>query len=229
MAHLTLSQKNSYYEVTWTARTGAVYGQNRLIIGFLSLIGVMLIILAAKLYNTGFQKLHISVIHCTGSTDNPLAVHLLSIFTVIFELVSALLTTIRAVQALCASSWKWQRDSLMYFILEQGILYFIFVSGFATTSMVLDFPGTYLQTVMSVFTIPISGLMTARFLLHLREWEVTRSIGRVTTAMNPLDEMVFNHDTRNTAGERVNGQWSMEEYGDDPVQRYREGWAMESH
>ncbi|KAF8981992.1 hypothetical protein BDQ17DRAFT_1507819, partial [Cyathus striatus] len=46
--------------VTWTARTGAVYGQNKFIIGFLSLIGVMLIILAA---------LHISVIHCTGSTD----------------------------------------------------------------------------------------------------------------------------------------------------------------
>ncbi|KAF8991230.1 hypothetical protein BDQ17DRAFT_1433226 [Cyathus striatus] len=69
-------------------------------------------------------------------------VHLLSIFTIIFKLLSALLTSIRAVQALHASSWKWQRGSLMYFILEQGILYFIFVSVFATTSMVLDFAAT---------------------------------------------------------------------------------------
>ncbi|KAF8996711.1 hypothetical protein BDQ17DRAFT_1513545 [Cyathus striatus] len=191
--------------------------------GFLGLIGVMLIVLAG---------LHISVIHCTGSTDNPVAVHLLSIFTVVFELVSALLTTIRAVQALRTSSWKWQKGSLMYFIFEQGILYFIFVSVFATTSMVLDFaatPGTFLQTSMSTFTIPLSGLMTARFLLHLREWESTRAIGRVPTATNPMDEMEFNPDARNTTGEGINARWSMHEYGDDPVQRSRDGWVMEIH
>ncbi|KAF8991222.1 hypothetical protein BDQ17DRAFT_1371002 [Cyathus striatus] len=155
-----------------------------------------------------------------------LAVHLLSIFTVVFELVSALLTTVRAVQAIrAAGPWDMQKDGLMYFLLEQGILYFVFVSGFTTASLVLDFPGTFLQTAMSAYTIPISGLMTARFILHLREWE-SRHSTRLTTVQTGVS-MEFNHDASATVGEFNHNVLSLREFGEDPVQRSTLSWNHE--
>ncbi|KAF8991219.1 hypothetical protein BDQ17DRAFT_1370997, partial [Cyathus striatus] len=208
--------------VVWTARTSAIYGHNKLIIAFLGFIVVMLFVLAA---------LHISFIHCTGSTDSPIAVHLLSIFTVVFELVSTLLTIIRTIQTIrVVGSWKKQKESLVYFILQQGIIYFILVSTFSTMSLILDFTapsGSVLQTVMSSYTIPISGLMSARFILHLREFENPSDgeSGKLEPVQSPLGSIEFERRSFDSTTTMRNSmsRWSWRDFGVDPVRRRVEG------
>ncbi|TFK42150.1 hypothetical protein BDQ12DRAFT_663395 [Crucibulum laeve] len=67
--------------------------------------------------------------------------------------------------------WKNQKNGLFYLILEQGTLYFAAVSGFTITALVLNYKAPAVQRLLNAYAMPISCLLTARFLLHLREWE----------------------------------------------------------
>ncbi|KAG2018457.1 hypothetical protein CC2G_007886 [Coprinopsis cinerea AmutBmut pab1-1] len=61
----------------------------------------------------------------------------------------------------------------MYLMLKEGLLYSGFVTLFTTTAMVLNYAaplGSFWQRLLNALTIPISGLMSARFILHVREW-----------------------------------------------------------
>ncbi|KAJ7204150.1 hypothetical protein GGX14DRAFT_460958 [Mycena pura] len=44
------------------------------------------------------------------------------------------------------------------------------ISIFTTSGVVLNYPG-FLQRLPDAFTLPLSCILTARFLLHLREWQ----------------------------------------------------------
>ncbi|KAG7098066.1 hypothetical protein E1B28_000040 [Marasmius oreades] len=104
---------------------------------------------------------------------------LLSILMVVFEYSSAILTIIRSIQAFRAGGpWRNQKSGFLYLIFEQGVFYFSVVSLFTTGAVVLNFrapAGSFFQRFLNGLTLPLSGLLTARFLLHLRRWESEHS------------------------------------------------------
>ncbi|KAF9522173.1 hypothetical protein CPB83DRAFT_899849 [Crepidotus variabilis] len=64
-------------------------------------------------------------------------------------------------------------------ILACGLIYIGFVSLFSVGTIVLfnlkGTRGTVFERALNALTIPVSGLMTARFLIRLREWEYLSS------------------------------------------------------
>ncbi|TFK35542.1 hypothetical protein BDQ12DRAFT_668417 [Crucibulum laeve] len=122
------------------SRTYAVFGGSKLVLLIFGLAGTLVTVLAT-----------------TTRLRNAL-----SISTVGYQVLCAIFTTFRSIQALIANGdWRTQKHSLMFFIFQQGILYFIFATTFATASLILDYR-TYIGS---------PRLMTARFVLHVRQWE----------------------------------------------------------
>ncbi|TFK34969.1 hypothetical protein BDQ12DRAFT_668977 [Crucibulum laeve] len=189
--------------VVWSARTYAVFGKNRIVLAYFSILGLACIIL---------DVIQVPATQCHGSSLSPLVGGLLSIFMVIFEFTSALLTVIRSVQALnVGGSWKFQRGGFTYLVLEQGILYFCGVFMFTLASLILNIkiPGGFLQRLLNAFTIPLSGLFTARFLLNLRKWEVRHSANASKSSQHDSTTMQFSHV----------GTSLQDDFGEDPVAR----------
>jgi len=99
---------------------------------------------------------------------------------VVYEVLISILNSIRCYQTLrCehSSPWKRRPKSLEYLIFEQGLLYCMVVTGLTVASLVLRNvagPESSLKRVLNCLTLPMSGLLTARFLLHLREHNESR-------------------------------------------------------
>ncbi|KAG5717472.1 hypothetical protein E4T56_gene4861 [Termitomyces sp. T112] len=96
----------------------------------------------------------------------------------VFEILSVGFTTFRSIQALNVNGVWWkQKNGFNYLILEQGILYFCLVTALTIASLALNvtIPGGFLQRLLNAYTVPLSGFMTARFLLHIRKWEAKHS------------------------------------------------------
>lgn len=96
-------------------------------------------------------------------------------------------------------------------ILEQGIFYFSVVTLFTTAAVVLNSvaPAGFPRRLLNALILPLSGLLTARFLLQLRAWEhkqsalVTGSDRRtVSNAIPPIEFRVLS---------------VIDEFGEDPV------------
>ncbi|KAF8156564.1 hypothetical protein B0H34DRAFT_709679 [Crassisporium funariophilum] len=201
--------------VVWGARTYAVFNRNRYVLALFGSLGLLVIILSA---------MHVPYVACNGSRGKPPSPGLLSIFTVVYEVLSALFNTVRSYQALrVGGSWKTQRQGLTYLVMEQGLLYFGFVTAFSIASLILNnvrllfAAGSFLQRLLNALTLPLSGMMTARFLLHLREWEYksTHSVHDGSHHENyggaPIQ---FKRTERNST------HWSItDEFGEDPVLR----------
>ncbi|EEB92620.1 hypothetical protein MPER_08843 [Moniliophthora perniciosa FA553] len=159
--------------VTFSARTYAIYGRNRWILAYLALLGLACV--ALDIMRRLFE--HSNEVPFTSQPPiliDHIANELLSIFMVIFEYSSAILTTIRSVQAFRVNgAWRAQKGGFLYMIFEQGILYFSVISLFTTAAVVLNYraPSGFFQRLLNALTLPLSGLLTARFLLHIREWE----------------------------------------------------------
>ncbi|KAK7685441.1 hypothetical protein QCA50_011304 [Cerrena zonata] len=111
---------------------------------------------------------------------------------VVFEYSAAILTTVRCIQELrlLGMPWREHKTGLYYLIFEQGILYFSFISLLTTAAVILNFRAPvrkrtryrfnkslshiifltqsgFFQRLLNAMTLPLSGLLTARFLLHL--------------------------------------------------------------
>ncbi|GLB45003.1 hypothetical protein LshimejAT787_1900810 [Lyophyllum shimeji] len=220
--------------IVWAARTFAVFGRNRWILIFFGAIGLMVIIL---------DIIEVPTNTCKGVSTMPLysVGGLLAIMMCVFEILSAALCTFRSVQALNVNGpWWKQKKGFNYLVLEQGVLYFCVVTGLTISSLALNvaIPGGFLQRLLNAYTVPLSGLMTARFLLHLRKWEAKRDAFRSSTVNGgDKDEagMSTNFDftrqphshalSAHTNSESEHGTWSvsfMNEFGEDPVRRARE-------
>ncbi|KAF5379996.1 hypothetical protein D9615_006278 [Tricholomella constricta] len=169
---------------------------------------------------------------------------------VVFEISSAGLTTLRSIQALnVGGPWRTQKKGFMYLLFEQGILYFCVVTIFTVASLALnvEIPGGFLQRLLNAYTLPLSGLMTARFLLHLRKWE-SKHVGfqsanggggarEETTTMDFTSNANY-YRTGTTTGTGIGtgigtgtgGHLStidsyIDEFGEDPVRRARNGYG----
>ncbi|KIM35944.1 hypothetical protein M413DRAFT_449480 [Hebeloma cylindrosporum] len=150
----------------WGSRTYAIFNRSKIILALFGSLGLAVI---------GLAILHVPYVSCTGRKGSIPVPNLLSISTVAYEILSAVFTTVRSVQALnVAGSWKTQKSSLTFLVLREGLLYFGFVTSFSMLSLIFQLrgvPGTFFPRFMNAYTMPLAGLMTARFLLHLREWD----------------------------------------------------------
>lgn len=196
----------------FTLRAWAVYSRSRIVLAFLGTIGALCVALDIT---------HVPGLRCVGSSSIPIANNMLSILMVIFEWCSAILTTVRSVQAIRSNgtSWQEQKKGFFYLILEQGVLYFCIISLFTVTAVILNFRTTgFWQRLLNAFTLPLSGLLTARFLLHLREWESstyasgTKSTPGGDAERNQLSEFEVARRTVNSL---------VDDFGEDPVMRER--------
>ncbi|ESK82544.1 hypothetical protein Moror_3706 [Moniliophthora roreri MCA 2997] len=147
---------------------------------------------------------------------------LLAIFMVIFEYSSAILTTIRSVQAFRVNgAWRTQKGGFLYMIFEQGILYFSVISLFTTAAVVLNYraPAGFFQRLLNALTLPLSGLLTARFLLHLRKWEYKQKNLGISSQGSPNSGTATMGSFRAAPGRGQSTVLStiIEDFGEDPV------------
>ncbi|KAJ3745741.1 hypothetical protein DFH05DRAFT_1047861 [Lentinula detonsa] len=139
-----------------------------------------------------------------------------------------LFTSIRTIQALRAGGpWKRQRHRLVFFIFEEGILYFCIATALTIATVILDLraPTGFLQSLMDGLTLPLSGAFTARFILHLRAWRQNQSgVYIISTIQNQGESQQpsspSHSDAINVDVEAIfRPVPSMCEFGEDPVAR----------
>lgn len=163
--------------ITFTARTWAVYGRSRYILFTLGTLGLTCVIL---------DIISAPGVKCTGGSSIEIVDTLLAILMVIFESLSALLTSVRCALEIRLSGGlrNTSKRSLFVLIWRQGVLYFALVSVFTVGAVVLIFhatPGSFLARLPNAFTLPVSCTLTARFILHLRYWDDHIAHGTPTT------------------------------------------------
>jgi len=167
-------------------RTYAVYDASRVILIVFGTLGVACVCI---------DMLHVPTVRCNGVAHSPFQMmsSILAVMVVILEFSLTVLTSLRCIQTLRSfGDWTSQKNSLNYQILRQTLLYFGTVFGFALTALIFDLTaiaGSFIQKLINALNLPVAGLMTARFFLHLREWKETSENGTI----NPVSTatMVF--------------------------------------
>ncbi|KIK60480.1 hypothetical protein GYMLUDRAFT_43802 [Collybiopsis luxurians FD-317 M1] len=165
---------------SFVARAYAVWGRNRIVFLYLATIGIICV---------GLDIAHIPGLKCVSSSTIQIANDLLSILMVIFEFSSAILVSVRCIQVFKERSRSQSDDSTMTFwdlTFQQGIVYFSFISVLTMAAVILNFrtPAGFYQRLLNALTLPVSGLLTSRFILHLRkcEYELSASESRSAVA-----------------------------------------------
>jgi len=136
-------------------RTYAVCGQSKLVLLGLGLILVAIVVLDSA-------RLALSDVPQTDTTC--------AILVCVYDTVSTVLTILASLRPLRAGSrpMKDLYSTFHYLVLEQGVLYFCAISSFTIPAAVFQFG--MLQKFLNMFTLPFSGILAARFLLHLRAY-----------------------------------------------------------
>ncbi|KAJ7239055.1 hypothetical protein C8J57DRAFT_1439033 [Mycena rebaudengoi] len=139
--------------------TYAVYGKNKWVLAYMSFVGLACVALDIT---------HLPGMRCVGSSTP----EMLSILMVIFQSSSAILTATRCVIAFLAGGGgglENQRHGIMFILFEQGDT----ISIFTMAAVILNYraPPGFFQRLPNAFTLPLSCILTARFILHLREWD----------------------------------------------------------
>lgn len=156
---------------------------------------------------------------CKGSPGDPIIETTLASLVVFYELLAAILTTARTWKALRAGGFWREKTSLMDLVIRDGLIYFISASFFTVGTLVLLHTApddSIFQRLLNPFTLPVSGLVTARFILHLREHEHLRTFGSI------IDEEYCSAILFQENACRVSRLSSfMTQFGEDPVLRAR--------
>ncbi|VDB87094.1 unnamed protein product [Peniophora sp. CBMAI 1063] len=151
--------------VTFLARVYVVWAKNKLILAFLGALALTCFVL---------DVIHVPGLRCEGSSTIQIANTLLSILVCIFESLAALLTFLRSLQALRfgGTPITMKRHTFNYLVAEQSTLYFSLCSSLTIAAIVLNFraPRGFFQRLLNALLLPVSGLLTARFILRLREY-----------------------------------------------------------
>ncbi|KAJ7186139.1 hypothetical protein C8R46DRAFT_1062577 [Mycena filopes] len=199
----------------FTLRTYAVYGQNKWVLAYMGTLGLACVALDIT---------HVPGMRCVGSSSLPMSPQLLSVLMVVFEASSAFLTTGRCIAAFRAGGLKNQRHGILFLLFEKGILYFCVIAIFTTTAVILNYraPPGFLQRLPNAFTLPLSCLLTARFILYLREWDAEQlgNKGRATDLT--IGDFNFSNDlnihSTSTAATRIAGVLAVQDFGADPME-----------
>ncbi|KAJ7103967.1 hypothetical protein B0H15DRAFT_766269, partial [Mycena belliarum] len=203
----------------FTMRTYAVFSKSTVVLVYMSLVGVACIALDIS---------HVPGLRCVGSSSLPipvLAPEMLSILMVIFESSSAFLTAVRCIVAFRAGGGI-KGQGLMFLLFEQGLLYFCTISVFTTAAVVLNYvcrcPG-FFQRLPNAFTLPLSCILTARFILYLRKWDAEQVSGGVNSRAGEatsVSVVEFRAASRSGAGSAagvLSSIVAIDDFGPDPV------------
>ncbi|KAI0739118.1 hypothetical protein C8Q80DRAFT_1275287 [Daedaleopsis nitida] len=200
---------------TFLMRTYAVWNKSNTVLICLGAVGLACVIL---------DCMHVPGVKCHGSSTNQLCVFklpiientLLSVLVCVFEASATILTFLRSIQALRlgGGSVALKKHTLDYLIIEQGVLYFGFVSVFTVGATVLNFKasGGFPQRLLNAITLPLSGMLTARFILRIRAFSKnTDPLGSSSHG-----EVSSFAATAQNAAQRQ-GFSLADEFGDDPL------------
>ncbi|KAJ3801737.1 hypothetical protein GGU11DRAFT_768104 [Lentinula aff. detonsa] len=152
--------------VTFTLRTYVVWAQSRIVLTSLVMLGIATVLTDA---------IFVPRQTCASTRGDTAIVDIVrSLLTIVFETLSATLIFIRSLQAFRKYP---NQHSFTYFLMQEGAVYFCVVSLFTVATFVLKVStkSSYLHDLLNAFTLPLSGLLTARFLLHLRAWNKART------------------------------------------------------
>jgi len=169
-------------------KTWAVYGRNNLILLVFGLMSVLII---------GASAMNIPQVSCAKDQPVFVAENVLSIAMVVYELLCAFFTCLRYRQALRAS--KRSTNTFEYIIFEQGMVWCFVVTALSVSAVVLlhvSDRGSFMQRILNALTLPISGILTARFLLHLRQCDSYTRTGGLSES--ELDHWEDSSDFRKT-------------------------------
>lgn len=197
--------------ITFTMRTWAVWGRSLWVIALMGTLGLTCIIL---------DIIHAPGVKCTGGSSIEIVDTLLAILMCIFEFFSAILTTVRCILELHSTGGfrNASKKNFFFLVLRQGVLYFAIVSIFTTAAAILNFEaprGSFFARLPNAFTLPVSCTLTARFLLHLRQWDSEDAQSKTAGGHGDSDENTIGtmSDWRAAAASAL----SMDEFGADPV------------
>jgi len=158
---------------------------------------------------------------CHGNVNYLISGQVLSIAVCCFEFSATILTAVRCFKLLqeVKGALEW-RKTLAYFLLEQGILYTVTVSGFLIAATVLNFLYSegVLRRLLSPLSLPISGMMTARFLLRLRRRDREAVI---IPAKDIISQLEFASRSTSSLSTPVITS-IVAEFGEDPERQRRE-------
>ncbi|KAF5384459.1 hypothetical protein D9757_014001 [Collybiopsis confluens] len=196
----------------FVGRTCAIWAKNRLLLAYMSVLGVACMALDIT---------HVPGLRCTGDFSVPMLTDLLpfydrvvngvlAILMLFLEFSSAVLNCIKYVQA-CRThgqSWNKQKDGLQHLLFTQELFYFSVVPLLSLASVIVGFiarvrgdkssfseaellvidaffffQSGFLQHLFTALTLPLSGLFAARLLLHIREWEYKHSPAGANTTV----------------------------------------------
>ncbi|KAF9522176.1 hypothetical protein CPB83DRAFT_840680 [Crepidotus variabilis] len=160
----------------WGARTYAVFNKHRGVLAFVAALGVSRLL---------FCIIHVPFVSCVKRPKAFLGIpsELLAIMTMVDEMILAALSTYKIHQNMASTpkmdgTAQFTTKSIMRVIMEQGLLYLFFVTLLACGTITFyNLEGVMFEPLLNAFTVPVSGMMTCRFLIHLREWEDSRSGG----------------------------------------------------
>jgi len=194
----------------WGIRTFAVYNKSKWILVILGPLGVAVI---------GLDISHVPWVACVDNPGNPIVDSLLLIFMVVYEFLAAFLATFRIWQASRISGFgdlKW--SGLMPLVLREGLFYFSSVSMATLIAFILLLTsnGSFFQRLLNALTLPMSGLLTARFLLHLRRWVAESNGDEEDSWDQPRILLDILQSVQETTPQSI-----VNEFGEDPVLRER--------
>ncbi|KAH7878922.1 uncharacterized protein C8R40DRAFT_688118 [Lentinula edodes] len=164
--------------VTFTLRTYVVWAQSRIVLISLVMLGLATVLTDA---------MYVPRQTCENTRGDTATFDLVrSFLTISFETLSATLILIRSLQAFRRGSY-FNQYKLIHFLMQEGAVYFCIVSLFTIATFVLKLSteSKYLHDLLNAFTLPLSGLLTARFLLHLRAWNKARSSATTAIDIDP--------------------------------------------
>jgi len=195
--------------VVWGARTSAVYNNNKYL---LVVLGSMVLFISI------LDIIRVPYVVCKGNPGDPILETTLASLVVFYELLVAILTAARSWQALRAGGFWKEKTSLVDLIIRDGLLYFFSASFFTVGTLVLLHTapdGSIFQRLLNPFTLPVSGLVTARFLLHLRQYERLRTFGSII-GEDCTSAIHFEGNVKHISMGSI-----MAQFGEDPVLRAR--------
>ncbi|THU97779.1 hypothetical protein K435DRAFT_838458 [Dendrothele bispora CBS 962.96] len=157
--------------ITFTRRAYAICAQNKWVLGVLGVLGIATVVTDAM--NVPHQS-------CSTGSSSDLIPTIRSLLTIVFETLSTILITWRTIRTFIKrqNNRSGRFHGVEYFVFEQGVLYFCLISLLTFATFVLKLRGNsdFLQNLLDALTLPLSGMLTARFVLHLRAWDHSHSV-----------------------------------------------------
>ncbi|KAI0316260.1 hypothetical protein OF83DRAFT_1173076 [Amylostereum chailletii] len=182
------------------------------IIGVVSVLGRAAVIFTFMARTFTFQVSDVKVLQASKLVPNTL----LSILVCVFEASATILTLLRSIQALRfgGGAVNVKKHTFSYLVVEQGILYFAIVSIFTIGAAVLNFraPGGFFQRLLNAITLPLSGMLTARFILRLRAYSARQETNKDTQELSSFQ-------ANSSPRQALSLEPIVDEFGYDPVER----------